>query len=90
MKLEKKSIKKREKKWVNWVNPSNSWPESWYGDNLIKSKSNVKGLMTRLVARVRRRGDSLPSGDVSVYLENMGRQGILVFYKRKAGIGVVT
>jgi hypothetical protein len=46
--------------------------------------------MTLLVARVRRRGDSLPSGDVSVYLENIGRQGILVFYKRKAGIGVVT
>jgi hypothetical protein len=43
----------------------------------------------RHVARVRCRGDRPPSW-MCVYLENMGRQGILVFYQWKNGMRVVT
>ena len=42
----KKSIKKREKKWVNWVNPPNPQPGPWEEDNPTKSKSNVERLVT--------------------------------------------
>jgi len=41
------------------------------------------------VARVRRRGDR-PSHSMGVCLENMGRQGILVSYHWKNGMGVAT
>jgi len=40
----------------------------------------------KIVARVRRRGDRPPHSPMCVYLENMGRQGILVFYQWKNGM----
>jgi len=48
----------------------------------------AKDFSASIVARVRRRGDRPPHS--CVCLENMGRQGILVFDQWKNGIGVVT
>ena len=45
-------LKNREKKWVNWVNSSNSRLESWDRDNPIKIKSNVEGLMTQVMRSI--------------------------------------
>jgi hypothetical protein len=42
----KVNLKKKEKKWVNWVNSSNSRLGLWDRDNSIKKKSNVEGLVT--------------------------------------------
>jgi hypothetical protein len=56
-------------------------------------KLMLKKSSLNLVAYVRRRGDRPPpsSGVVSLsILENMERQGILVFYQWKNGMGVVT
>jgi hypothetical protein len=47
IKLEKKQLKKN---WVNWINLSNSQPESWDGSNPIKSKSNVEGHETEITS----------------------------------------
>jgi hypothetical protein len=45
--IEKIEKKNQLKKWVNSVNPSNSQPGSWDGDNPIKSKFNVEGSWLR-------------------------------------------
>jgi hypothetical protein len=48
MKLGDSQLKKEKNK-VNRVNPLDSRPESWDGDNPIKSKLNVKGPVTQVM-----------------------------------------
>jgi hypothetical protein len=41
----KKSIKKKKKKWVNWIYSPNLRPESWDKDKPIKTNFTIEGLM---------------------------------------------
>jgi hypothetical protein len=56
---------------------------------VFNEKESVMEHRKTFVARVRRRDDRPPSR-YGVCLENIGRQGILVFYQWKIGMGVAT
>jgi len=51
---------------------------------------NIHQIITKIVARERRRGDRPPSMGMDIYLVNMGRQGILCLLAVKNGVGVAT